>query len=348
MRKMATIRKIDDIQPIEGADLIHTVKIGGWTVVAQKEMNYKVGDLVVYCEIDSFIPDSVAPFLTQPGKFPKEYNGVKGERLKTKKLKGVISQGLLLPLYVLECEHEGNIGLGDYQEGDDVSEDLNIQKWEAPEEFKSADSKGNFPHFLRKTDQERCQNIARTIKDQHDLMYTFEVTEKLDGSSMTVFIKDGIVGVCSRNLELKEDVNNTFWKVAIESGVVDLLKKKYDNMLNPDCIAFQGELIGPGIQGNKYNLSKHEFYVYDVFNIDNQEYYLPLVAQGITVHYGLNYVPVIDKNHIPADNISDMLVQAEGKSVLNPKTEREGLVFKGNTEDVSWKAISNKWLLKNE
>lgn len=342
MRKMATIRKIDDIQPIEGADRIHAIKIGGWTVVAQKEMNYKVGDLVVYCEIDSFIPNSVAPFLTPEGKEPREYNGIKGERLKTKKLKGVISQGLLLPLSTLE--HVDS----ELMEGLDVSVPLGIIKWEAPEEFKSADAKGNFPHFLRKTDQERCQNIARTIKGQHDLMYTFEVTEKLDGSSMTVFIKDGIVGVCSRNLELKEDINNTFWKVAIESGVVDLLKKKYDNMLNPDCIAFQGELIGPGIQGNKYNLSKHEFYVYDVFNIDTQEYYLPLVAQGITVHYGLNYVPVIDTNHIPTDNISDMLIQAEGKSALNPKTEREGLVFKCNTEDISWEAVSNKWLCRYE
>lgn len=104
-RKMATIRKIDNILPIEGADLIHAVKIGGWTVVAQKSMGYKVGDLVVYCEIDSFIPTEVAPFLTPEGKEPKEYNGIKGERLRTKKLKGVISQGLLLPLDVLYEKH---------------------------------------------------------------------------------------------------------------------------------------------------------------------------------------------------------------------------------------------------
>jgi len=335
MRKMATIRKIDDIQPIEGADLIHAVKIGGWTVVAQKEMNYKVGDLVVYCEIDSFIPNSVAPFLTQPGKFPKEYNGVQGERLKTKKLKGVISQGLLLPLSTLE--HVDS----ELMEGLDVSVPLGIVKWEAPEEFKSAEAKGNFPHFLRKTDQERCQNIARTIKDRHDLMYTFEVTEKLDGSSMTVFIKDEIVGVCSRNLELKEDINNTFWKVAVESGVTDALRL-HDNL------AVQGELIGPGIQGNKYNLAEHKFYVYDVFDIFTQEYFLPEEARYLVQICGLNYVPVIDTNHIPTDSISDMLIQAEGKSVLNPKTEREGLVFKGNTEDISWKAVSNKWLCRYE
>lgn len=104
-RKMATIRRIDKIEPIEGADLIEAIKIGGWTVVAQKAMNYKVNDLVVYCEIDSFIPTSIAPFLTQPGKFPKEFNGVEGERLRTKKLKGIVSQGLLLPLSILYEKH---------------------------------------------------------------------------------------------------------------------------------------------------------------------------------------------------------------------------------------------------
>ena len=337
MRKMARIAKIDDIQPIEGADLICAVKIGGWTVVAQKEMGYEVGQLVVMCEIDAFVPTTIAPFLTPAGKFPKEYNGVQGERLRTKKLKGVVSQGLLLPLTVLS-----NVESALFEDLD-VSSPLNIQKWEAPEEFKSADAKGNFPHFLRKTDQERCQNIARKIKDQHDLMYTYELTEKLDGSSMTVYIKDGVIGVCSRNLELKEDVNNTFWNTAYNSGAVAVLGNEIPKVIN---IAFQGELVGPGIQGNKYNLNSHEFYIYDVFNIDTQEYFLPSEARYFVTVYGLKYVPVLDEKHIPTGDIAEMLTQAEGKSLLNPKAEREGVVYKSNTEDISWKAISNKWLCR--
>ena len=93
-RKMATIRKISAIESIPEADRICTYVIDGWKVV-DTIGKYNVGDLVVYCEIDSFIPNSIAPFLTAPDRSPKEYLGVKGERLKTKKLRGVISQGLM-------------------------------------------------------------------------------------------------------------------------------------------------------------------------------------------------------------------------------------------------------------
>jgi len=96
-RKMASIQQIIDIKPIEGADAIEAVKVNGWWVVAKKEQ-FKNNELVVFCEIDSWIPTSVAPFLTKPGKFPKEYSGVQGERLKTIRLKGQISQGLVLKL----------------------------------------------------------------------------------------------------------------------------------------------------------------------------------------------------------------------------------------------------------
>lgn len=334
-RKMATIRKIDDIQHIEGADLIHAIKIGGWTVVAQKSMGYKVNDLVTYCEIDSFIPTEVAPFLTPEGKEPREYSGVRGERLKTKKLKGVISQGLLLPLSVLEHVESEII------EGLDVSVPLGIIKWEPPAEFQAANAKGLFPHFIPKTDQERVQNIHfDSWKYEQN---TFEITEKLDGSSMTVFIKDGIIGVCSRNLELKESEPSTFWDVAKSSGVVEALFTKAGCME----IALQGELIGPGIQGNKYNLTEHKFYIFDVFNIAKQEYMLPMERRVFVEELGLLHTPVLDSIAMISD-VQTILSQAEGKSALNIKTEREGLVYKSNQSHESFKAISNKWLLKNE
>ncbi len=156
MRKMATIRKIDDIQPIEGADRIHAIKIGGWTVVAQKEMNYKVGDLVVYCEIDSFIANTIAPFLTPEGKEPREYNGIKGERLKTKKLKGVISQGLLLPLSTLE--HVDS----ELMEGLDVSAPLGIVKWEALKSLRVQMLKVTF----RISCVRQIKSVARILHEQ--------------------------------------------------------------------------------------------------------------------------------------------------------------------------------------
>lgn len=339
-RKMATIRKIDDIQPIEGADLIHAVKIGGWTIVAQKGMGYKVGDLVVYCEIDSFIPTEAAPFLTQEGKEPKEYKGIKGERLRTKKLKGVISQGLLLPLNtVFERDPRTPVDVV----GTDVSDILGIVKWEPPAEFQSADAKGLFPSFIPKTDQERIQNLSEDFQKWKDQNAAWEVTEKLDGSSMTVFYFNGEVGVCSRNLELKEDGNNTFWKAAKNNGATSVLKNKGRNL------ALQGELVGPGIQGNKYNLTEHVYFIYDIFDIDSQKYFLPEERQSFCKEAFLTHVPVLDSCLLLNDgDVEDILKSAEAKSVVGSSPEREGLVFKRLTSDDSFKAISNKWLLKNE
>ena len=150
---MASIQVIGNILPVEGADAIEVAVVGGWKVVVKKG-EYTSGDTVVYCEIDSWIPNNIAPFLTKPEHFPKEYNGVLGERLRTVKLRGQVSQGLILPLSVCEMvESRLFVGL-------DVSIPLGIQKWEAPEEAgKASEAKGSFPHFLRKTDQERVQNL---------------------------------------------------------------------------------------------------------------------------------------------------------------------------------------------
>lgn len=338
-RKMATIRKIDNILPIEGADMIEAVKIGGWTVVAQKSMGYKINDLVIYCEIDSFIPTEIAPFLTQAGHFPKEYKGVKGERLRTKKLKGVISQGLLLPLSVL------NNVESELMEGLDVSVPLGVVKWDPPAEFQSPDAKGLFPSFIPKTDQERIQNLSKDFQKWKEEGTIWEVTEKLDGSSMTVFYKEGQLGVCSRNLELKEDENNTFWKAAKSNGATSVLTNKGKN------IALQGELVGPGIQGNKYNLTDHVYFVYDIFDIDKQSYFLPEERQAFCKDAFLNHVPVLNHVHFTKDStetIEDVLKSAEGKSVAGSKPEREGLVYKSYKTQDSFKAISNKWLCKFE
>lgn len=335
-RKMATIRKIDAIEAIEGADLIHAVKIGGWTVVAQKEMGYKVGDLVVYCEIDSFIPTAIAPFLTPAGHFPKHYNGVEGERLKTKKLKGVVSQGLLLPLSVL------TMVVSELQEGLDVSFPLGIQKWEPPAEKMPDNCKGTFPSFIPKTDQERIQNLTKQIDQWNAEGTLFEVTEKLDGSSMTVFVHGEDNGVCSRNLELKQDSEGTFWTTAVAADLHNKIRSTGRNL------ALQGELLGPGIQGNKYQLTDFAFFVYDVFDIDSQSYLLPWERRNLCKYLEIKHVPVIAELVRINEDVPTLLKQAEFKSNLNNKTEAEGKVYKAANSDASFKVISNKWLMKHE
>ena len=330
MRKMATVRVIDSIFPIPDADAIECAVIGGWKVVTKKG-EYQPGDLAIYCEIDSWIPHELAPFLSK-GE-PKEYNGVKGERLRTVRLRKQLSQGLLLPLVCL--------GRLIVEEGADVSEELGIQKWEAPVSPQlTGQVKGNFPSQIPKTDQERVQNLKRELENHDSVL--FEVTEKLEGSSMTCYLIDGEFGVCSRNMDLKRDENNTFWKVAIEEDIEQKLRA-----YGADNIAIQGELIGPGIQGNIYNLISHHFKVFDVYDIQEGYYLLPEDRKTFVDAIGLKHVPVLGTHLLVDPDIDSILLAAEGKSLLNPNQEREGVVYKSMNSQFSFKAISNKYLLKN-
>lgn len=334
MRKMASIRRIDRIDPIEGADAIEVASVGGWKVVTQKG-EFNGGDLAVFCEIDAWIPHELAPFLTRD-KEPREFNGVKGERLRTIKLRKQISQGLLLPMSCLT-----NYG-ADLEEGEDVSEVLNIQKWEMPVPVQLAGQvKGSFPSQIPKTDQERVQNLVKEI--QKIYFESFEVTEKLEGSSMTCYLIQGEFGVCSRNMDLKRDENNTFWKVAIEQDIEGKMRKVDANW----DWAIQGELIGPGIQGNIYNLSQPDFYVYDVYDIMRGEYLISDARTVLIHNMGLKHVPIIYPEQLLENKNIDWLLQyAEGRSILNLKQEREGIVFKNIKDpEFTFKVVSNKYLM---
>lgn len=340
MRKLASVRKVDALRPIEGADAIECAVVGGWNVVVKKS-EFTAGDLAVFCEIDSWIPNDLAPFLTR-GKEPREFNGVKGERLRTIKLRGQLSQGLLLPLSVCNnIESELFDGL-------DVSVPLNIQKWEMPVPAQLAGLiKGNFPTQIPKTDQERVQNLVREIEREQNSQ--FEVTEKLEGSSMTCYLIDGVFGVCSRNLDLKRDENNAFWKVAIEQNIEDKMRS-YDDIGRVAIgrrinFAIQGELVGPGVQGNIYNLPKLDFYVYDVYDVDLGCYLRPYVRRSLIEEMELKHVPVIDKRWVLTQSVDTLLEAADGKSELNPSQDREGLVFKATMNSFTFKAVSNKYLM---
>jgi RNA ligase (TIGR02306 family) len=344
MRKMASIRRIDGVKPIQDADAIECATVGGWQVVIKKG-EFSAGDFAVYCEIDSWIPNELAPFLSK-GQEPREYNGVRGERLRTVKLRGQVSQGLLLPLTVLTDAPENTWGNPvEYVEGD-VSEILNIQKWEAPIPAQLAgDVEGPFPSYIPKTDQERIQNLSEEFASwQESVDMPWEVSEKLDGSSMTVYFKDGKFGVCSRNWALKETEGNSLWKQARHYNMESMLA-------NEGNFAVQGELIGEGIQGNPYKIRGQDFYVYDIYDINEQRYLSPEERRTFVERNGLKHVPVIAHNAklhdtLGIDTIEQILKFAEGKSVLNANAEREGLVFKHNGL-ASFKAISNRFLLKN-
>lgn len=361
MRKLATIRKIAEIKPIEGADAIEHCRVDGWWVVGKKG-EFEVGDLVIYFEIDSWVPTELAPFLSK-GKEPREFNSVKGERLKTVKLRGALSQGLLLPVetgiggYPFVKGHNGEHTV--VHEGDDVTDLLGVQKYEPPLPAQLRGKiAGVFPSWLRKTDQERIQNCFCTVEPLLGGLWVIE--EKLDGSSMTVgyrkgdFIlnKDGQpipeeMVVCSRNLSLKlDDDSNSFVRVAKESGVLDALKKLGRNL------GISGELCGEGIQGNRYNIKGQKWFVFDILDVDTGKYLsvaerLGVLAELVQLGAVVETTPNFGIRTLEGETVDSLLALAEAKSVLNSKAEREGLVFKSvDDPDISFKAISNLFLMK--
>ena len=330
MRKLATIRTIADIKPIEGADSIECAIVDGWTVVVKKG-EFKVGETALYLEIDSWVPTRLAPFLSK-GKEPREYNGVSGERLRTAKLRGQLSQGLLLPF--------PNIGY----EGQDLSNILGIQKWERPVPSQLAGQvRGNFPTEVPKTDQERVQNLVKEITQAHAKGLRYECTEKLEGSSCTFFLDlEGEFHVCSRNLDLKRDENNAFWRAAIK---YDIEAKMREFELNGHAI--QGELIGPNIQGNIYGLSDIEFHAFDVYNSITGNYMTPAGRLKMIGEMGLNHVPVVAwEKDLGTGVVADLLELADGPSKLGKNPMREGLVWKEMNGGMTFKTISNAYLLK--
>jgi RNA ligase (TIGR02306 family) len=204
---------------------------------------------------------------------------------------------------------------------------------------------GPFPTFISKTDQERIQNLTELLTTRID--DEFEVTIKLDGSSMTVFHNDGVAGVCGRNWWIKESETNSLWRVATQNKLIAALVGYGRNL------ALQGEIIGEGIQGNPEKLRGHQFYLFDVYDIDQREYMgkaarsevvAGLVALGASVHE----VPLLETTTLQrfAGDVTKVLAYAEGPS-LNPNTLREGVVFKRLDGSVSFKAISNSYLLKH-
>ena len=347
MRKLASIRKIDEIRPIEGADAIECAVVGGWTVVVKKGA-FKPGDVGVYFEIDSWVPAWIAPFLVK-GTEPRKYNNVPGERLRTVKLRGQLSQGLLIPIKDLAHhfpENGKNCNWEALAEAEtDVTEVLSVQKWEAPVPAQLAgQARGDFPTAVPKTDQERIQNLKDQFKEWKEQNLVFEITEKLDGSSCTMYLDlEGDFHVCSRNLDLKRDENNSFWKAAIQDDVENRMVAA-----NLHGFAIQGELIGEGIQGNQYKIRGQKFYVFDIYDTKTGAYLNSEQRIKLCQQLGLDHVPLVGVKAITAEDIAGILQEAEGKSLLNG-SEREGLVWKCISDpSISFKTISNRWLLKNK
>jgi len=350
VRKLASIQTVNTVEPIPNADAIEKLRVLGWWVVVKKG-DHKPGDKVVYCEIDSLLPErpefeffrasSFKPAQTDP-----EGNPVlpAGFRIKTVKLRGQVSQGICFPIAILPPGAPTD-------EGADVTDLLGVCKWEPPIPIGMGGKvKGGFPGFLPKTDEIRVQVLEPVL--QRHRGKTFYVTEKLDGTSFTTFLRQDQFGICSRNLWMDEaDESNILVRVARGLKLEEKLREARE-CLGHD-IAIQAQVIGPGIQKNKYGLKAVTLRVFNVLNVDAYR----LLDHGVMLEVlsGLGLEPVPQLGTLVLDHTVDELVAfSEGASVLNPQVQREGVVLRSLVEEydediggrLSFKAINPKFLLK--
>ena len=349
MRKLASIQTVNAAEPIPNADAIEKIRVLGWWVVVKKG-EFAPGDKVVYCEIDSLLPEVAAFEFLRPSSYkPAQVDAAgavavpAGFRIKTVKLRGQVSQGICFPLGVLPPGAATD-------EDADVTDALGVRKWEPPQTLGfGGRTKGGFPGFLAKTDETRVQ-VLEPVLGRHRGR-TFYVTEKLDGTSFTAFVRQGEFGVCSRNMLLDTtDERSVMVNLAKRLGLEEKLRA-FGAARGSD-LAVQGELIGPGVQGNKYALKELSLRVFNVFDVsafrflDHADMLVAVDAMGLEAVPALGTLVL---NH----SVDELVSLSEGTSVLNPKVQREGVVLRPLTETededlgrLSFKAINPKFLLK--
>lgn len=384
-RKLASIQRIKNLRPISGADKIEVAEILGWEVVVKKG-EHQIGDLCVYCEIDSVLPDLPQFEFLRKNKF----------RIKTIRMRGQISQGIAFSLdSIPEMKEFFATGIGYYcDEGQDVTKLMNVAKYESPEEqeeelrkeqsindkkwynklrykylykwfpfLKPKKVSSNFPSFLRKTDELRIQSYPKVLEELKGKQVY--LTEKLDGSSMTVFYNKKDFGVCSRARRVSpKDKNSKFYNhvkaIGLEKRLTEYCKRTKRNL------AVQGELIGAGIQKNKYGLKGYDFRIFQIYDIDLQRYLgyyeflttcsvlnleaCPILGANGKADYSIGYEYLV----FDLNTVEELLEFAKGNSYLRDDIPREGIVIRPVNETysdelrgrLSIKAINNDFLEK--
>ena len=383
-RALAHVEKIVDIQPIPDADKIEVCTVLGWKVVIAKKDEFKVGDKVVYIEIDSKVPERPEFEFLRDRKF----------RVRTIRLRGQWSQGLVVPLSILGSEN--------WEIGQDVTEKLGITyyipednarkaakppksmrykamasrhsklfkkqpfRWLMRHEWgrrllfvffgKKKDKPKAFPTkfaFVHKTDETRIENLPWLLGYDKPLV----VTEKLDGTSST-YILERIkknkfeFWVTSRNVrQFNENQDcfheyNIYWAMAKKYNIQNHLTDYL--MEHPECdyVCIQGESVG-SVQGNPLKLKEDDLYVFNF--IDSQKGRLSsLEGKAIVENWGMKWVPILETDFYMPSDMEEFKTMATNKSVVNPAVLREGIVLRDPNTDLSFKNVSREFLLKHQ
>jgi len=336
-RPMATITKILNKESIEGAERIELYTVYGWKVVGQKD-EFQEGDLCVYVVIDSVFPDNF-----------KKTQFLEGKPLKTRLMRGVYSQGLIFPVSWLHEERGIDISL--LREDDDVTSVIGIKKWVTRDEMSQYvdTSKNSFPSCVPKTDEPRIQNNPKLLKTL--IGNEIVITRKEDGCSATYIYdaKEKEFKVCSRNCVVQPDkLDKSVIHYFNVSNSFDIEKKmeQYGKSL-----AIQGEIVGPSINGNKLKLSKLDFRVFNIYDIEKQVYISTTDMIQLCNEFGFNTVPIlyIGSTDARTETVQTMLSYVETIE-YNKDCPAEGIVVRTNncSPRTSFKVISNKFLLKHK
>lgn len=368
-RKLATLQKIEKLEVIPGADFILKAKLYNleWQFVVKKD-EFKEGDLCVYFEIDSLLPEKPVFEFMRERKF----------RVKTIKLKKTISQGICMPVTSFP-------NLDYLFIGEDLTNNLGVKKYLTPTErneqllvknkkltfiqrlfgFKQQKKKGSWPKFIQKTDEERIQNMNYSKIYEHFKDKKMKVTEKVDGQSATFFVKNEkkwlffknkYFGVCSRNIWLKKEDDSLYWKIARLYNLEQILKSQKNEMI------IQGEQSYIGVQDNRYGFSIPRLFIFNIIEIrDNVPYrydYNEIVdwceknsKEYLDYTRKLEIVPLENDNYYLPEKIENLIAYSTGKSKLNPKIDREGIVVRlveNGDKKLSFKVINPDYLLKYE
>lgn len=353
-RKLASIQKIVSISPIENADKLERCQVLGWSVVVGKGQ-FKVDDLIVYCEVDSFLPCRSEFEFLRSRCYKKMVTGEEGFRIKTVRLRGQISQGIVFPLDILKgCKYENDIRENlqyEFVEGMDVSGLLGITKYEIGTPVScSGDCFGRRPEFVPKTDEERIQSNPALLREFEGKEVYIGV--KIDGASCSIFYNkdwERPFGICGRNFELKPS-DNAYWLASRKYDLENKLKAYGKN------IVLQGEVAAPGIQKNRLNLKEVDFFLFDVVFTDEGSRYATFEEfKQVAKDLGLKTVPLIKPFMFENQTVQSLLELSKGK-YEGTENNREGIVIRPLTVchsetlggRLSCKVINNEYLLKEE
>lgn len=356
MRQLATIRTIASTRPIQGADRIEVAQVDGWECVVKKG-EFEVGQHIVYVEVDSVMPERPEFEFLRDRKF----------RVRTIKLRGQVSQGLVLPLDILPA--------GNYKLGDDVTELLGVTKYDpqAQQEallltkqpktptnpvvkflmrfkgyrrlFMKPKRKGGFPDWIVKTDETRIQNLTTLFDIERKKGTLFSVTEKVDGQSATYFLqkisrRKYEFGVCSRNIRLGTPDNSSYWTIARKYDIENVLKKLIGEY---QTIVLQGEICGDGIQGNKYHISGYDLFAFNLIYPDHK--CTTAEIKETLAPFGIKSVPIVEEGKALPETIAELVEYSKGKSVVRKEQKREGVVMRNVQNNISFKVINPDFLL---